>query len=109
MTDKPVRDYDKFMLRFPDGMRDAVAERAKANGRSMNSEIIQILEDALSGKARSIRFDMAKGEPIEIEDVDNPEKIIKALTELAVALTDMKKKNADIDTEDLLEDNKKPT
>ncbi|EHM44101.1 Arc family DNA-binding protein [Hafnia alvei] len=47
MSEKQVRDYDKFMLRFPDGMRDAIAERAKANGRSMNSEIVQILQDAL--------------------------------------------------------------
>lgn len=47
MSEKPVRDYDKFMLRFPDGMRDTIAERAKQNGRSMNSEIISILEDAL--------------------------------------------------------------
>jgi len=47
MADKPVKDYDKFMLRFPDGMRDAIADRAKENGRSMNSEIIQILEDTL--------------------------------------------------------------
>lgn len=50
MSEKQVRDYDKFMVRFPDGMRDAIAERAKANGRSMNSEIVQILEDALFGK-----------------------------------------------------------
>lgn len=48
MTEKQVRDYDKFMLRFPDGMRDAIAKRAKQNGRSMNSEIVQILEDALN-------------------------------------------------------------
>lgn len=47
MSEKPVREYDKFMLRFPDGMRDAIAERAKRNGRSMNSEIVQILEDTL--------------------------------------------------------------
>lgn len=47
MSEKQVRDYDKFMLRFPDGMRDAIAERAKKNGRSMNSEIVQILQDAL--------------------------------------------------------------
>lgn len=47
MTEKPVRDYDKFMLRFPDGMRDIIAERAKSNGRSMNSEIVQILQDAI--------------------------------------------------------------
>lgn len=50
MTKKQVKDYDKFMLRFPDGMRDAIARRAEANGRSMNSEIIQILQDALDGK-----------------------------------------------------------
>ena len=36
MSEKPVREYDKFMLRFPDGMRDAIALRAKKNGRSMN-------------------------------------------------------------------------
>lgn len=47
MSEKPVREYDKFMLRFPDGMRDAIAERAKRNGRSMNSEIVQILRDTL--------------------------------------------------------------
>lgn len=51
MSDKQVRDYDKFMLRFPDGMRDSIAERAKANGRSMNSEIVQILEDELQRSA----------------------------------------------------------
>lgn len=48
MTEKQVRDYDKFMLRFPDGMRDAIAERAKQNGRSMNAEIVQIIEDAMT-------------------------------------------------------------
>lgn len=48
MAERPVKDYDKFVLRLPEGMRDAIAERAKANGRSMNSEIVQILEDALS-------------------------------------------------------------
>ncbi|MBW5937576.1 Arc family DNA-binding protein [Klebsiella michiganensis] len=48
MTEKQVKDYEKFVVRFPDGMRDAIAERAKDNGRSMNSEIVQIIEDALS-------------------------------------------------------------
>ncbi|HDR2509892.1 TPA: Arc family DNA-binding protein [Enterobacter roggenkampii] len=54
MSEKPVREYDKFMLRFPDGMRDAIALRAKKNGRSMNSEIIQILHDALTGNSISM-------------------------------------------------------
>lgn len=47
MSKYPSQMQDKFNLRFPDGMRDAIAERAKANGRSMNSEIVQILQDAL--------------------------------------------------------------
>lgn len=48
MAEKQVKDYDKFNLRFPDGMRDAIAERARANGRSMNSEIVHILADVLA-------------------------------------------------------------
>jgi len=46
MSKFPSQMQDKFNLRFPEGMRDAIAERAKANGRSMNSEIIQIIEDS---------------------------------------------------------------
>lgn len=53
MSKYPSQMQDKFNLRFPDGMRDAIAERAKANGRSMNSEIVQILEDALSSETPS--------------------------------------------------------
>lgn len=48
MSKYPSQMQDKFNLRFPDGMRDAIAERARRNGRSMNSEIVQILEDALN-------------------------------------------------------------
>lgn len=108
MNKFPSQMQDKFNLRFPEGMRDAIAERAKVNGRSMNSEIIQILEDALSGKARSITFDMAKGEPVEIKNVENPEKVIQALTALAVAMTEMKKNPVNIELDELLKDDKKP-
>lgn len=48
MSKYPSQMQDKFNLRFPDGMRDAIAERAKQNGRSMNSEIIQMIEDQLN-------------------------------------------------------------
>lgn len=54
MSEKSVKDYDKFVVRFPDGLRDAIADRAKANGRSMNSEIVQILEDAIAGRDESM-------------------------------------------------------
>lgn len=48
------RESDKFMLRLPDGMRQLIAVQAKANGRSMNAEMIYRLqcsfeEDAESG------------------------------------------------------------
>lgn len=54
MSDKQVKDYDKFNVRFPDGMRDAIADRAKRNGRSMNAEIVQILQDALDAGNKSV-------------------------------------------------------
>lgn len=40
---------DRFNLRLPAGMRDDVAERARQNGRSMNSEIVSIISEALNG------------------------------------------------------------
>lgn len=49
MTQKyPSKLQDKFNLRLPDGMKDAIAERAKKNGRSINSEIVQAIEFYLS-------------------------------------------------------------
>lgn len=47
MSKYPSQMQDKFNLRFPDGMRDAIANRAKTNGRSMNSEIIEMLKFAM--------------------------------------------------------------
>lgn len=55
MTKYPSQMQDKFNLRFPDGMRDAIAERAKKNGRSMNSEIVQIIQDALDAASGIVR------------------------------------------------------
>lgn len=45
------RNNDQYMMRFPDGMRDEVAAAAKANGRSMNAEIIA----RLSGDTETLR------------------------------------------------------
>ncbi|WP_252091361.1 Arc family DNA-binding protein [Pseudomonas sp. MWU13-3659] len=41
------RTADKFVVRLPDGMRERVAEVARQNHRSMNSEIIERLEQTL--------------------------------------------------------------
>ncbi|WP_028310992.1 Arc family DNA-binding protein [Derxia gummosa] len=40
----PSRTAEQFVVRFPDGMRDRIAEAAKANNRSMNAEIVARLE-----------------------------------------------------------------
>ncbi|MDR0216199.1 MAG: Arc family DNA-binding protein [Comamonas sp.] len=39
---------DKYIVRFPDGMRDKIAEAAKANNRTMNAEIVARLEQKLN-------------------------------------------------------------
>ncbi len=41
------RTAEKFVVRLPDGMRDQIAETARDNHRSMNSEIIARLEQTL--------------------------------------------------------------
>ncbi|CND37793.1 Arc family DNA-binding protein [Yersinia pseudotuberculosis] len=48
MSKFPSQEMDRFNVRLPSGMRDAIAERAKQNGRSMNSELILIIEQALN-------------------------------------------------------------
>lgn len=54
MTEKDNTNFvERFTVRMPDGMRDAIAERAKENGRSMNSEIVDILAKSLSSSSLS--------------------------------------------------------
>lgn len=48
MKKPPSRTADQFVVRFPDGMRDRIAEAAKRNGRSMNAEIIQRLDHSFT-------------------------------------------------------------
>ncbi|BAF86865.1 conserved hypothetical protein [Azorhizobium caulinodans ORS 571] len=44
--DTPSRYMDKIVIRVPDGLRDRIAVAAKANGRSVNSELVALLEEA---------------------------------------------------------------
>lgn len=39
---------DKYMLRLPDGWRDAIKAKAARNRRSMNQEILAALESVVS-------------------------------------------------------------
>lgn len=47
MVDKPYPSdaADKFIVRLPPGMREQLSEAAKTNGRSMNSEVVWILQE----------------------------------------------------------------
>lgn len=45
MSRIPSRGVDQFMVRFPDGLRDRIKRAAEKNGRSMNAEIISVLEE----------------------------------------------------------------
>ncbi len=48
----PSEQQDRLIVRFPDGMRDRIATLAKANGRSMNAEIISMIETWFSQTER---------------------------------------------------------
>ncbi|EGT4269326.1 Arc family DNA-binding protein [Cronobacter sakazakii] len=47
MSKFPSQEMDRFNVRLPAGMREAIAARAKENGRSMNTEIIFMIDEAL--------------------------------------------------------------
>lgn len=42
------RDSDQFMLRMPDGMRGQIKIQAAKNRRSMNAELVLIIERAIN-------------------------------------------------------------
>ena len=42
-----ARDDPQFNLRMSQDLKDKISERAKRNGRSLNAEIIKMLEEAL--------------------------------------------------------------
>jgi hypothetical protein len=50
-----TQSQDKYVVRLPDGMRDEIAEAAKANGRSMNAEIIA----RIAGNTERLRDEFA--------------------------------------------------
>lgn len=46
---KTGRDADKFMFRMPAGLREKVKLAADRDRRSMNSQLVMIVENALKG------------------------------------------------------------
>lgn len=104
MSNYPSQEMDRFNVRLPAGMRDAIAERAKINGRSMNSEIVQILQDALDYSPEQAASDSIDRTYFNMlaemnnEDLEAWFKAIKEHTKVLNQATDIIKKH-----------NKKPT
>lgn len=86
-----------FGLRMPEELREEIQKRAKQNGRSMNSEIIQVLQDALDPTKKdesyafveewkSIYFDNPDIAPEEDAELKNT-KIDTIIAELSSRIT----------------------
>lgn len=49
----PSEEADKYIVRFPPGMRDQLKESARANNRTMNAEIVARLEQSFAATSAS--------------------------------------------------------
>ncbi|MBQ0317337.1 MULTISPECIES: Arc family DNA-binding protein [Providencia] len=59
MSEQDGKEFiERFTVRMPMGMRERIADRAEKNGRSMNSEIVQILQDILDDR---VQYDLPDG------------------------------------------------
>ncbi|MGI2006969.1 Arc family DNA-binding protein [Shewanella oncorhynchi] len=67
MTKKnfPSDTLDKFMLRFPEGMRAKIKEESDKNGRSMNSEIVHRLEMSFVAEQNPAAANLLHGDALE--------------------------------------------
>ncbi|WUR14713.1 Arc family DNA-binding protein [[Empedobacter] haloabium] len=53
-TPRNPQTADKYIVRLPDGMREKISEIAKSNKRSMNAEIVSMLQQAMDDRASSV-------------------------------------------------------
>jgi hypothetical protein len=49
-------DYDKFQIRFPEGMRERLEDAAKKHNRSLHSEIVDRLRVSLETPPVDVRL-----------------------------------------------------
>ncbi|MGO2336776.1 Arc family DNA-binding protein [Providencia sp.] len=52
-----IRDIIPYSLRMPDNLKEKLAERAKKNGRSLNSEMVMILQAAVDEERKPKNID----------------------------------------------------
>ena len=85
----PSEQQDRFIVRFPDGMRDRISALAKANGRSMNAEVISLIEASLSqgGKPLLVVKENTAEADIIWEIRDSMQSLKAEVAELRASLT----------------------
>lgn len=64
-----VRDIIPYSLRMPDNLKNQLTERAKQNGRSLNSEMVMILQDAVNAAAMQPKSSAEHAAAIQAEEV----------------------------------------
>lgn len=64
-----VRDIIPYSLRMPDSLKSQLSERAKQNGRSLNSEMVMILQDAVNSASPQPRSSAEHAAAIQAEEV----------------------------------------
>lgn len=52
-----IRDIIPYSLRMPDSLKEKLAKRAKKNGRSLNSEMVMILQAAVDEERKPKNID----------------------------------------------------
>lgn len=52
-----IRDIIPYSLRMPDSLKEKLSERAKKNGRSLNSEMVIILQAAVDEERKPKNID----------------------------------------------------
>ncbi|EKN3386116.1 Arc family DNA-binding protein [Yersinia enterocolitica] len=80
-----VRDIAPYGIRMPAELKEKLQEIAKKNSRSLNSEIVHILEDFVSPpKVDDIRL-------LSDEELRSPEKLQAWMKELTTKLSTIEK------------------
>jgi len=109
-TSTHVRDHAKLRLRLPDDLLNRIAESAKSNERSINREIIAVLQNAYDQSAgakyqtiiRSLAGvdDMPPSlSPAEIDELDRSGKLAQIKQELKAEIAALVERIQDIETD----------
>ena len=76
-----VRDIAPYGVRMPADLKDKLQDMAKRNGRSLNSEIVRILEEYMTPPS------IPGMRPLTEDEIRHPEKVHAWMAELSGKLS----------------------